>query len=188
MEYPLAVNFKKVALAQQFSMKDANQNMVFYVKQKMFKLKEEIKVCSDREQNNLLYTIKADRIIDFSAKYTFYDSTGTDVGSVKRQGRKSIWRAHYEIEDNENEMFTIKEDSAFIRFIDAYLGFITSMFINPTYTVTRQDGTPVLKIKKQPALMEGKFSIEKLGEMNPKEEKSILLGAVMMLLLERMRG
>jgi len=188
MNYPLSVNFKKIALANQFSIIDANNNMVCYVKQKMFKLKEEIKVFQEREQVNLIYTIKADRIIDFSAKYTFYDRNNKPIGAVKRKGGRSLWRAHYVIEGNANEELTITEDSVFIRFLDNLVGFITGLFLNPSYTVKKGGTTPLVRVKKLPALMEGKFKIEMLGQMDQAEETRVLLGCMMMLLLERIRG
>ena len=39
MNYPLHLSFKILALARQLSMTDASGNRIFYVKQKVFKLK-----------------------------------------------------------------------------------------------------------------------------------------------------
>jgi len=187
MEYPLQVSFKIVTLASKFSVTDRDGNVVFFVKQKMFKLKEAIKVFTDQSLANQLYTINADRIIDFSARYNFTDIGGQNLGSIKRKGRRSLWRAHYEI--NDPPTMTITEESVFVRFMDALVPDICSKFLfHPSYIISRLDGTEMMRVKKQASLFEGKFKIEKLAEMSDFEEIQILLGIMMMLLLERIRG
>lgn len=187
MEYPLQVSFKIVTLASKFTVTDRDGNVVFYVKQKLFKLKEAIKVFTDKSQTNQLYTINADRIIDFSARYNFTDMSGQNLGSVKRKGRRSLWRAHYEI--NDPPTMTIDERSVFVRFMDAIIPDILSgFFFHPSYLISKLDGTEMMLVKKKSSLFEGKFKIEKLAEMSDYEETQILLSVMMMLLLERMRG
>ena len=45
-----------------------------------------------------------------------------------------------------------------------------------------------MRLKKEPALFQGKFSIEKLGAVSEEEETRILLSLIMMVLLEKQRG
>ena len=194
MEYPLHVSFKIMTFGSKFTVTDNNGNVLFYVKQKLFKLKEKINVFSDTTQTNQLYTIGADRIIDFSARYNFTDMNGQNLGSVKRKGMKSLFRANYEIYDGENQVMSITEESVFVRFMDAIfssipcIGVCSGYVFHPSYLVARLDGTEMMRVKKQPAFFEGKFKIEKLNEMSDYEEKQILLSIMMMLLLERIRG
>ena len=81
MKYPLNLSFKLLAIAQQITGTDAAGQVVFYVKQKAFKLKEAVTVFADVEQTKPMYTIKADRVIDFSARYDFNDQNLT-VGAA----------------------------------------------------------------------------------------------------------
>ena len=53
-KYPLNLSFKLIVLAPQISVKDANGKEIFYVKQKVFALKEAVKIFSDAKDNNLL--------------------------------------------------------------------------------------------------------------------------------------
>ncbi len=194
MEYPLHVSFKIATFGSKFSVTDDSGNILFYVKQKMFKLKEAIKVFTDTTQTNLLYTIGADRIIDFSARYNFADVGGRNLGSIKRKGMKSLFRANYEIYDDQNQVMTIREESVFVRIMDALFSSIplvsccSGYVFHPSYLIAKLDGTEMMRVKKRPAMFEGKFMIEKLTEMNEFEEAQILLGIMMMLLLERTRG
>lgn len=194
MNYPLTLTFKLLALANQIYVRDASGNLVFYVKQKMFKLKEAITIFADEAQSQPLYTINADRVIDFSARYNFAAMNGTPIGSVKRQGMKSLWKARYDILDGDTPVMTIQEENGWIKVLDAvahevpFLGMFTGYIFNPTYLVKRSDGTPVLRIIKQPAFLEGVFKLEMVGAINQQEELRTVLAVVMMLLLERMRG
>src|SRR3989304_9689551 len=86
-----------MAWAPQRSVPDASGQQIFYVKQKLFKLKEAVNVFADSAQTRQLYTINADRILDFSAQYHFSDSNGAKLGSGKRHGMRSRWRARYNV-------------------------------------------------------------------------------------------
>ena len=123
MNYPLNLSFKLLALASQIYITDAAGSTLGYAKQKMFKLKEDVRIFADESQTIELYQIKADRLIDFSARYSFIDSrTGRLIGSIKRRGMRSLWSAHYEIFDGENVAMTITEENAMIKIIDALVG------------------------------------------------------------------
>ena len=60
LKYPLKLSFKILALSPQMSVFDANGNLVAYVKQKLFKLKEAVNVFSDEQQNQLMFSMKAE--------------------------------------------------------------------------------------------------------------------------------
>ena len=76
MKYPLSLSFKIMAMAPQIYVRDATGEIVCYVKQKMFRLKEVVSVFRDQTRSQLFCEIKADRVIDWSAKYNFYDANG----------------------------------------------------------------------------------------------------------------
>lgn len=194
MEYPLNFSFKILALSPQLAVTDAGGNLIYYVKQKLFKLKEEVTVFADQEQTQPLYKINADRIIDFSARYHFSDTAGNALGSVKRQGMKSLWKASYDILDGEEIVMNIVQENPWIGLVDSILEQIpvvsiaTSYLLHPKYLISRADGTPVLRLTKQPAFFEGKFSLNKLADIDETEERRAILSLLMMVLLERARG
>ncbi|MCB0018310.1 MAG: hypothetical protein KDE09_11010, partial [Anaerolineales bacterium] len=59
IQFPIDVAFKKISLTNQASVTDASGRTLFYVKQKMFKLKEAISVFSDESQSKVLFHINA---------------------------------------------------------------------------------------------------------------------------------
>lgn len=195
MNYPIDLTFKLLALASQIYIRDANGNLMGYVKQKLLKLKEDINVFADESQTNILFNIKADRVLDFSARYNFTASNGQSLGSIKRQGMRSIWKANYEISDaSGNQVMQIHEESAWIKVADSLIGelpiigMFTGYLFNPAYIVSRMDNSPVLRLQKQPAFFESKFQLSAQGQMSESEETLVLLGALTMVLLERARG
>ncbi len=195
MNYPLELSFKLLALASQIYIRDANGQLLGYVKQKLFKLKEDINIFADESQTRQLYNIKADRVLDFSAKYNFTDASGNHLGSIKRQGMRSLWRANYDIFDAaSNQTMKINEENGWVKVIDSLVGEIpvvgmfTGYFFNPSYLVSRIDGTPIARLQKQPAFFEGKFQLSALTQLSDDDEVRVLLSALSMTLLERSRG
>jgi uncharacterized protein YxjI len=194
LQFPLQMSFKLMAFAPQFLVKDARDQPVAYVKQKLFKLKEAISVFTNEKQDQLLHQIKADRIIDFSALYHFTDVHGVALGGVKRRGMRSMWRAGFDVQDNGVTHFSINEKSVMTRFLDGLfsqipvIGMFSGYLFHPAYQVTRPDGTLVAELTKQPALFEGRFTAERMAPVNEREEQQLLLSLMTVLLLERLRG
>jgi hypothetical protein len=194
MEYPLNLSFKIMALAPQIYVRDAGGELRMYVKQKLMKLKEAVTVFADEKQTRPLYTINADRVIDFSAKYNFATADGRPLGFVQRQGMASIWRARYEIHGPDGLLFRIREENPWTKVIDRFIGeipligLLSGYLFHPAYAVERPDGSGVMRAVKQPAFLEGRFKIEKQTELATADEGLAVLSLLMMLLLERRRG
>lgn len=194
MDYPLHLSFKLLALAPQIYVRDAAGQLRMYVKQKLLKLKEQVTVFADEAQSVPLYHIKADRVIDFNARYNVTAPDGRALGSIRRRGRRSLWRANYEVLRGEDVVLVIKETNPWAKVGDALfgeipvLGMFAGYVFHPHYTVQRADGSEVLHVAKQNALFEGKYQIDKTSPAAPEDEGLAVLGILMMLLLERRRG
>jgi uncharacterized protein YxjI len=109
--------------AQQFHVYDEMGNMVGYVKQKAFKLKEDIRLYSDESMATELLLIRARQILDISAAYDVIDSeTGQKVGVLKRKGFKSILKDEWIIMDaGDHDMGMIQEDSMLLALLRRFL-------------------------------------------------------------------
>lgn len=195
MSFPLEFEFKITSLVNDFTAKDARGKTVGYVRQKMFKFKEAISVYTNDSRQTVLYTIDADRVIDFNANYAFTDAGGKHLGRIGRRGAKSILKAHYEIFDTESTLeFMIKEENPWAKFFDGLaseipvVGMFTGYFFNPKYIVTRSDGTQVARLSKEASFWGRRFKLEQLSTIEKGEDERLLLGLMMMSLLERRRG
>lgn len=195
MNFPLELRFKILALASQISVTDARGQVLCYVKQKMFKLKEAVTVFSDSSQQTTLFRIAADRVIDISAQYRIEDASGAELGVLKRHGMRSFWRAHYEITRSGQAAFTIREENAWVKVADGLLGqlpvvgLLSGYLFHPAYLVTRTGSDQVvLRVVKQPALFEGVYRIDEQAPSSEEDQRLVLLAILMLALLERSRG
>ncbi|WP_421795068.1 hypothetical protein [Haliscomenobacter sp.] len=195
IQFPVQFTFKIGTLSNDFLVEDAMGNDIGYVRQKMLKMVDEVVVYDNDLKSNILFTIKANKWIDFSATYTFTNHLGQEIGRIGRKGWASIWKARYEIFDEKaNQDLLIQEENGWIKVADAVLseipilGLFTGYLFNPSYIVTRPDGTEVIRLKKQPSLVGRRFLLEKLNNFEPGEEERVILGLMMMILMERRRG
>ena len=193
--YPVEFVFKIGTLANDFTAKDSNGKTIGYVRQKMFKLKEDIQVFSDESRATVLYTIGADRIIDFNASYHFKNAAGQEIGKVGRKGRKSILKAHYNIFDGNGGLdYTISEENPWAKVGDAFLseipilGMLTGYFFNPRYVVKDKSDQIIARLSKEKSFFGRRFKLEEVGKFQPGDDERILMALMMMSLLERRRG
>jgi hypothetical protein len=193
--YPIELSFKISTLANDFVAKDASGTTIAYVRQKMFKLIDEIVVFADESKSKELYRIAANKWLDFSATYNFTTSDGKEIGKVARKGWRSVWKARYEVFAPSGEpSLLIQEENPWTKVLDALLNEVpilnlfSGYMFNPGYTVSRTDGTQVVLLKKQPSFFGRKFRIIKHADFLDGEEERTLLALMMMILLERRRG
>lgn len=196
IQYPLTLSFKILALASRATVTDATGRTVLYTKQKLFKFREHVEIWTDQSQGTRLAEIKANKVIDWSARYFSTDAQGVEIGSVGRRGWRSIWKAHYETFNPGDNVpdFSIQEENVWTKVADSFfseipiVGMFSGYLFHPSFLATRADGAPAMRMTKQPAFWEGRFQIEKLSEMTPREELNLFLSFMMLVLLERRRG
>lgn len=197
MQYPLKLSFKIAALAPQLFVRDSAGTELLYVKQKMMSFKDKVTVFSDSGQTRPLYEINADRIMDFNARFTFTEAgSGQVLGSVKRQGSKSLWKATYEIFSADDRPLAVTvEENPWVKVLDAFLmevpfvNLFHGYFLNPKYLVSDSTSQrPLLRVIKSKSFFESKFEVVKLdGPADESSEQTILLAILMMVLHERRR-
>ena len=194
--FPLKFTFRILTLAPRMDVVDATGRPVLHARQKLFKFKEHVEIFTDSTRTTRLAEIRANKIIDWSARYSFTDAWGGEIGSVGRKGWRSIWRAHYEAFNPGDAVpdFVIREENPFAKVMDSIFGqipfvnFLTLYLFHPRYLATRSGGQAALRLHKQPAFWQGKFSIEQMSDLSPREIMNLLLSFIMLTLLERRRG
>jgi len=102
-----------IALTGKFRMYDPMGNLVMFSEQKMFRLREDIRVYSDENKTQEVLSIKARQIVDFSAAYDVVDAAyNQKVGTLRRKGLSSILRDEWQVLDvNDNQIGALFEDS-----------------------------------------------------------------------------
>ena len=99
------------------------QQLLFFVKQKAFKLKEDITVFTDESQREAIINIKARGIIDFGTTYDISDVVSNQkVGALRRKGFKSMLRDSWLILDSQDrEIGSVQEDSMLLALLRRFL-------------------------------------------------------------------
>jgi len=102
-----------LALTGKFRFYDPAGRLVMFSEQKMFKLREDIRVYADESKTQEVLSIKARQILDFSAAYDVIDmAMNQKVGALRRKGWSSILRDEWEVLDaNDNVIGKLFEDS-----------------------------------------------------------------------------
>jgi uncharacterized protein YxjI len=111
------------ALTGKFRLYNPNGDLMLYSQQKMFKLKEDIRVFSDESMTQELLVIQARQIIDFSAAYDVIDPIyNTKVGVLRRKGFRSIMRDEWEVLDVYDQYLGIlQEDNLTLALLRRFL-------------------------------------------------------------------
>lgn len=74
--------------------------LVLFSEQKMFKLREDIRIYTDEKKSQEVLAIRARQILDFSAAYDIFASDeGQKVGVLRRKGLSSLVRDEWEVLD-----------------------------------------------------------------------------------------
>ncbi len=128
-----------------FHVYDESGNLVFYSKQKAFKLKEDFRVYSDESQARELITIKTPQVLDIGATYYVTDATtGEAVGAVRRKGLKSIVKDEWIfLSDDGREIGMLTESSMAAAILSRFINLIPQ-----TYSIFAQ-GRNIAEIKQE---------------------------------------
>lgn len=169
------------ALAGQIYIYDDNNNLLFYVKQKMFKLKEDITVYSDESMSSPVLGIKARQIVDFSAAYDIVDmNTKEKVGALKRKGLKSIIKDEWVLMDkDDNPVAKMSEASTFGAIFTRIIGFLPQKYVVKQQT----SDITLMEINQLFTFFTHKFNTEFTEDSQGKIDRRLGIGALILLLL-----
>ena len=160
---------------------DPAGSMVLFVKQKAFKLKEDIRVYSDESMQEERLLIKARKIIDFRAAYDVIDSsTGAKVGALRRKGWSSLIKDEWEMLDAEDKpVGSISEDSAALALVRRFL----TNLIPQSYDF-KVNGHTVAELKQHFNPFVLKASLTVTTPQNGFDPRIALAGAVLLMTIE----
>jgi uncharacterized protein YxjI len=129
-----------------FRIYDPAGQLVAFVNQKGFRLKEDIRVYSDEGATQEVMVIQARQIMDFSAAYDIWDSTTqTKIGAMRRKGWNSIIRDEWEVLDPMDQVIgTLIEDSIALALVRRFL----SALVPQNYDMIMFDGRKVVDLKQ----------------------------------------
>lgn len=102
-----------IALTGKVRIYNPNGQLSLFSEQKMFKLKEDIRVYSDESKNQELLHIKARQFIDFAAAYdVIAPMEGLKVGVLRRKGFRSMMRDQWELLNSQDQPIGVLEEDS----------------------------------------------------------------------------
>ncbi len=128
----------------EFRTYDERGKLVFFSKQKPFKLKEDFRIYSDESQRQELLTIKTPQIFDIGATYNVVDAIrGEQVGAIRRKGIKSIFKDEWTFLSNSGQEIGILTEKS-------TGGAILSRFINliPQNYIIKSNNRQIAQIEQ----------------------------------------
>lgn len=184
---PLKVRRKSFAkIGHEVFISDQTDNLLLWVKQKGFKLKEDIRVFADESKSEERLTIQARKVMDFNAAFDVVDpGTGEKIGGFRRKGWSSFIKDEWQILDvNENQIGAIHEDTMVLALLRR---FLTSL-IPQTYEFKVNDETVAqLKQHFNPFLFKGEFHMLPQGS-DKLDPRLAIAGVVLLMIMEGRQG
>jgi hypothetical protein len=139
--------------------------MVGFIEMKAWKLREDIRIYTDRSKTQEILSIRARNIIDFGATYDVYDSaTGQALFYLRRKGLKSAFvRDHWDIFTSQDQPYgSVQETSGGLALLRRYIGVIFGdlgelvfAFVAQTYQVKDTTGNVAAELthRKNPLVV-----------------------------------
>jgi len=194
IQFPVDFKFHIATIANDFSITDAMGKQICFVREKMFTLRDVIKVYNDSSKSKLLYELRSNKLIDFQQTFTITNYKGETIGKVKRKTLKSFWTATFHIYDeNDNHIFTINERSGLTRMLDGFfgeipiIGALSGYVFNPKYVLKNLNEAELMEITKEPSFWGRKFKLNNISA-KPEHYELFILSYMILLIADRERG
>lgn len=161
---------------------DQQNKMVVFVKQKAFKLKEDIRAYSDDSMSNEILLIKARKIMEFNAAFDVEDpKTGEIIGTFARKGFKSMIQDEWEIRNNQDQPIgKITEDSIALALVRRFLSSLVPQSFS--YNVNGQD-VAELKQHFNPFIKKADLLVKEANS-SILDPRMIIAGSILLMAIE----
>ena len=170
-----------IALTGKVRIYEPSGRVVLFSEQRMFKLREDIRVYSDETKSREVLTIKARSIIDFSAAYDVFDVLKQEkVGVLRRKGLQSIIRDEWELLDaNDRPIGILLEDTPGLALLRRFIGLI------PQNYDIRMNDQRVADLKQRFNIIRYEMDIDfRFDKANALDRRLGLAAAVLLAIIE----
>ena len=178
------VRKKVLAIGNKYWIEDANGNTLGFSKQKILRLKEDIRIYTDEKMKQELFQIRQQQIIDIWGTFAVIDSaTNNILGYIKRKAAKSTfaWDEWMVLDAQGNIIAKIEENKArgLIR------KYAPGGKLVPEKMKLYLNGKPVVEINQKFKIIGDIWEVHVL-DLPPNFDRRVLLGGViLMAMIER---
>ena len=126
--FPLTLEFK-FSLLTELRVTDAQGQLIAVVKEKLFSIRDEVRVYSDEGRTRQTHGIRARGLmagaLDWRARREIRRVDGSSVGALQAHGLRTLWAAGYDLlGPDERTEFTIRDDQPWMSLVEGVLDAI----------------------------------------------------------------
>lgn len=176
---------KVIAISGKYWIEDRQGNILGFSKQKLFKLKEDIRIYSDENMNYELFRIMQKQILDITGNFAVIDSqTNIQLGFVKRKGLKSTFiKDEWQIFNAANQLVGEISEGTGRGLARKYTGGIGKLI--PEKVTLSIQGRPVAEIKQKFKIIGDIWEIDCRNIPQDFDRRVLLACIILMGLIER---
>lgn len=98
--------------------------LVAFAQQKRLNLKEKILFYDSEEKQRMIFSLRAEKVIDVHGKYFVEDAEGKLVGSIAKDFTQSLTNSTWHVFDADKEIIKVYESNATVAALRRFVGFI----------------------------------------------------------------
>jgi len=171
---------KVVTVGNKYWIEDMNGNLLGFCKQKILKLKEDIRIFTDEKQAQELFSIKQQQIMDAWGNFAIVDSnTGMILGSIKREWLSSAFaKDKYEIFNANNQLIGKIEETSTGRAIARK--YLPGGGLVPEKMTIDLNGVPIAEVNQSFKII-GDIWEMKCLQVPPDFDRRVLIGTMLLM-------
>ncbi len=178
------VRKKVLAIGNKYWIEDAKGNTLGFSKQKILKLKEDIRIYTDEKMKQELFRIQQQQIIDLWGTFVIVDSaTNTILGYIRRKAAKSTfaWDEWEVLDAHKNLMARIEENKGrgLIR------KYAPGGKLVPEKMKLYLNGKPVVEINQKFKIIGDIWEVKVIDLPQSFDRRVLLGGVILMAMIER---
>ena len=177
---------KVIAIANQYWIEDANGSKLGFSRQKIIRIKENIRIFADDTMTSEVFRIQQEQIMDMWGTFAIIDSaTGTCLGKLRRQALKSgLYKDEYVLLDaNGGQVGKVAERGG----RGLARKYIPGGSLVPEQLVVEFYGQPVAQIKQQFKVIGDIWEVD-CSRLPPQFDRRTLLSCMLLMgMIERDR-
>ena len=163
---------------------DNKDVLIGYSEQKALKIKEDIRVFSDKSKSNQILNIKQRNVIDAYGSFDFTDpNTGESLGGIRRNLGESLFRDSYSIYGPDDQAYgEVKEDSLMKAMLRRWVPFLGGLFWFPKFWMNVQGQPSITFQTSKEWLGFGRGTLEVHIPDENQLDRRVILGAAMIMI------
>jgi len=177
---------KVLTVWNKYWIEDQNKNILGFSKQKMFKLKEDIRIYTDEKMHTELFQIRQQEILDIWGTFAVIDSsTNTILGYIRRKALKSTfaWDEWQVLDAYKRPIGGIEEEKG----RGLARKYMPGGGLIPEKMTLSLNGQPVAEINQAFKIIGDEWELKCMAVPNWFDRRVLLGGLLMMGMIERQR-